>query len=82
MRPEPFYEALGLTIADARSRAGLNQAQLAARLRPPVTRACINNIEGARQRVLVHMLVQIAEACGVSAAELLPRFRPGESGSK
>jgi transcriptional regulator with XRE-family HTH domain len=69
---EPFYEALGEQIRRVRERAALSQAELAERLRPPVTRAAIANIENAKQRVLVHMLVDMAAALGVAVSDLLP----------
>lgn len=72
---EPFYEALGQKIRGAREDARLSQAELAERLTPRLTRASIANIESAKQRVLSHMLVDIADALGVSVVDLLPARR-------
>lgn len=75
---EPFYEALGQQIRTVRDRSGLSQAALAKLLSPTVTRAAIANIENAKQRVLVHVLVDIARALKVEVADLLPP-RPGSA---
>jgi transcriptional regulator with XRE-family HTH domain len=69
---EPFYEALGKQIRIVRERAGLSQASLAQALLPSVTRAAIANIENAKQRVLVHVLIEIARALKVDVPDLLP----------
>jgi transcriptional regulator with XRE-family HTH domain len=69
---EPFYRLLGATIAASRVRGGMSQQQLGDLLTPRVTRACVANIESGKQRVLVHTLVQIAEALGMAPSELLP----------
>lgn len=55
-----FYVALGKRIRAVREQRSLTQAQLGARLYPPVTRASIANVEAGKQRVLAHTLVQIA----------------------
>jgi transcriptional regulator with XRE-family HTH domain len=69
---EPLYEELGARIRLARIVRGLTQAELGAALQPKQTRAGIANIESAKQRVLVHTLVQIVAALGVSFEEILP----------
>lgn len=69
---EPFYSDLGRRLHDARMRRGLSQDALARRLSPPVTRAAIANMELGKQRVLTHVLAQIAQVLDVPPAELLP----------
>lgn len=70
---EPLYADLGRRIRDSRREQGLTQEQLGARLAPPVTRASIANIETGKQRVLVHTLMQLAEAMKMPLEELLPK---------
>ena len=67
---EPFYKDLGKAIQRARG-TGISQTKLGNLLVPKVTRACIANIESGKQRVLVHRLVQIADALKVPLATLL-----------
>jgi transcriptional regulator with XRE-family HTH domain len=69
---EPFYEELGKKIQGLRIRAGLTQEDLGAALRPPLTRASVANIENAKQRVLAHTIIMIAEALDVPIDRLLP----------
>ena len=70
-----FYRELGQRIRTARKRhagGSLTQAELAERV--DVSRSSIANIEQGRQQAPIHILVQIAEALGVSPGELLPRL--------
>jgi transcriptional regulator with XRE-family HTH domain len=68
---EPFYSELGKRVLELRTRRGMTQERLGALLEPPATRASIANIEGGKQRVLVHTLLQLATALQVDADELL-----------
>jgi transcriptional regulator with XRE-family HTH domain len=70
---EPFYKELGRNIQTRRLRAGLSQEKLGAALRPRVTRASIANIEGGKQRILTHTLVQLAAALEVDVSLLIPK---------
>lgn len=70
---EPFYEELGKRVQGFRKRAKLTQADLGARLRPPLTRASVANIENGKQRVLTHTAVELAGALNVTVDELLPK---------
>lgn len=63
------YEKLGKNIRQARLRAGLTQEQLAKVI--GLTRTSVNNIEHGRQKLLVHTLIDIANACNISPAILL-----------
>jgi transcriptional regulator with XRE-family HTH domain len=67
---ERFYRTLGETIRKRRDALGLTQAQLGARLNPPMTRASIANIEAGKQRVLAHTLVDLASALSAKLDEL------------
>ncbi len=57
---DEFYRALGIAVRRRRKELGLTQEELGERLVPPMTRASIANIEGGKQRVLAHTLVELA----------------------
>lgn len=59
---------------DARVQRGLSQEALAKRLAPQVTRAAIANMELGKQRVLTHVLAQIAQVLEIFPADLFPQF--------
>lgn len=67
-----FYTALGRRIRAVREEQSMTQAQLGARLVPPVTRASIANVEAGKQRVLAHTLVQLARVLRTPIASLTP----------
>jgi transcriptional regulator with XRE-family HTH domain len=67
---EGFYQKLGSQIRAARKKALLTQEALAAKI--SLTRATVTNIEKGRQQLLVHTLIDIAEALNVPPASLLP----------
>ena len=69
---EAIYPLLGRRIQQRRTERQFTQEQLGARLDPPVTRASIANIEGGKQRLLVHTLLQVARLFEVSVEDLLP----------
>jgi transcriptional regulator with XRE-family HTH domain len=79
---EPFYYELGRRVQAARAKCGLSQAELGELLSPPLTRASIANIEGAKQRVLSHTLVELSVGLGVSVLELLPAKTPNAQSSE
>jgi transcriptional regulator with XRE-family HTH domain len=64
-----FYKQVGLTI---RSRRGKNLSQEALASAVGLTRTSISNIESGRQKMLLHTLVDIADALKVDASHLLP----------
>lgn len=64
-----FYAAVGRLIAKART-GRLTQEALAKRT--ALTRTSIINIEKGRQQVLLHTLVDIAQALSVPVVELIP----------
>lgn len=61
MEIQRFYAVLGNTIQKERVKLDMSQAELGERLRPKMTRASIANIEGGKQRVLAHTLVQLSK---------------------
>jgi transcriptional regulator with XRE-family HTH domain len=69
---EAFYAGLGERVREARRARALTQAELGARLTPPVTRASVANLESGKQRVLAHTLLQLSAALDVSLAALVP----------
>jgi transcriptional regulator with XRE-family HTH domain len=67
---ENFYKKLGQRIREARNHNGFTQQELAAKV--DLTRTSVTNIELGRQKLLVHALVEIADALQVAPAQLLP----------
>ena len=66
---EPFYFDLAKRIKEAREFRGISQANLAAGI--GLTRTAIVNIEKARQRVAVHLLVLICNHLSVDIKDIL-----------
>ena len=66
-----FYEALGRRIEQCRSAKHMSQEKLGDALSPQLTRAAISNIETAKQRVLAHVLVDIARVLSVKVGDLI-----------
>ncbi len=69
--PEDFYRYLGQRIMEERVRNGLTQAGLASKI--SLTRTSLANIERGRQKLLAHVLVDIASALNVNVIDLLPK---------
>jgi transcriptional regulator with XRE-family HTH domain len=67
---DEFYERLGGRLRTRRKGAGISQETLARRLR--LSRTTYVNIEKGRQRLATHQLVEIADALGCEASDLLP----------
>jgi DNA-binding XRE family transcriptional regulator len=68
-----FYAAVGQRIAKARI-GQLTQEALAKKA--TLTRTSIVNIEKGRQQILLHTLVDIAQALKMPVAELIPDIDP------
>lgn len=69
-----FYRTVGEKIRAARKRSGLSQEGLAKAI--GLKRPSMSNIEKGRQNVLLHTLVDIAEALGTDSSALLPDRGP------
>jgi len=67
---QSFYQELGRRIKDARKKGHLTQEALATKIL--LTRTTVTNIEKGRQQLLVHTLVDIADALNVTPTSLLP----------
>ena len=71
-----FYSAVGRRIAERRNaerpNGRMTQKALAAKAR--LTRTSIINIEKGRQQILLHTLVDIANALQISPVELIPEL--------
>jgi len=73
---EPAYARLGRDVRRLRKLQKLTQAELAQRLDRDgqrLGRTSIANIESGKQRVMLHVFLELAEALGVDPADLLPR---------
>jgi transcriptional regulator with XRE-family HTH domain len=68
---EPIYRTIGREIARRRELLQLTQAELGEQISPSLTRAAISNIEAGRQRLLVHVMLEISRVLKVDPAELL-----------
>lgn len=68
-----FYLTVGEKIRAARKQSGLSQEGLAKAI--GLKRPSMSNIEKGRQNLLLHTLVDIAEALGTDANALLPDRR-------
>lgn len=69
MDVDAFLKELGQRIADLRKDAGLTQAQLAEKV--GVSQQIIASYENGRRNFPVARLLELAEALGVQAGELL-----------
>jgi transcriptional regulator with XRE-family HTH domain len=78
-RIEAVYKEIGRRIEFLRTDRGFSQRELGERLRHPLTRAAVCNMEGGRQRILGHVLLEIADALDVDPRELLPGQRRADA---
>lgn len=65
-----FYAAVGSRVRRARAGRGMSQSALASQI--GFTRSSIANLEAGRQRIALHLLVQIARALDCPPATLIP----------
>jgi transcriptional regulator with XRE-family HTH domain len=65
-----LYKFVGKRIRAVREKRKVSQDRLAKLI--GLTRTSVTNIEGGKQKLLLHTLVDIARQLHVSAAELLP----------
>lgn len=69
---EPAHRIFGGVIEQIRTTLGWKQADLAKKVGQ--TRPAIANIEGGKQRLLLHHIDVFAEAFGMSSKELAKRI--------
>jgi transcriptional regulator with XRE-family HTH domain len=65
-----LYRMFGDRVRALRENRSVTQEELARRVQ--LSRASITNIEKGRQRVLLHQLVNIADALDAKPSELMP----------
>jgi transcriptional regulator with XRE-family HTH domain len=71
---QPIYEKLGKNIRARRERVGLTQDKLANLV--GLSRTSITNVERGRQQMLVHQLLDFANALKTDSAQLLEGMAP------
>jgi transcriptional regulator with XRE-family HTH domain len=69
---EPIYAEVGARIRHYRTLIGMNQESLGDLLEPPMAKMTISQMETGRQRVMLHVLMQIADVLRVPITDLLP----------
>jgi transcriptional regulator with XRE-family HTH domain len=75
-----LYTEFGKSLRRHRQARSLTQEQLGAQI--GLSRTSIVNIEGGRQHVLLHQIMALARALGLSARDLLPSQSPRDAGSQ
>ena len=75
-----LYRLVGQRIVVRRNGLGMTQAELGARI--SLSRAAVANIERGHQKLALHQVYLIADALGLTVADLLPDVeRPDASAS-
>ncbi len=72
----PLYQMFGSRVRALRERKNVTQEELGRRV--DLSRTSIVNIEKGRQRVLLHQMVEIADALDAKPSELLPKAPANE----
>lgn len=73
---DKFYRLFGSRVRELREERKVTQDELARRV--ALSRTSITNIERGRQRVLLHQMMEIAEALDAQPADLVPRAEASE----
>jgi transcriptional regulator with XRE-family HTH domain len=68
---DKFYRLFGSRVRELREERKVTQDELARRV--ALSRTSITNIERGRQRVLLHQMMEIAQALDAEPAALVPR---------
>ena len=68
--PEALYRVFGRRLREIREKKHVPQQELATL--SGLTRSSIANIESGKQRVLLHQVLQFAEALHVTVGDLVP----------
>jgi transcriptional regulator with XRE-family HTH domain len=71
-----LYRVFGSRVRARREEMSITQEELGSRV--DLSRTSITNIEKGRQRVLLHQMVEIAQALGTAPTELLDPFEPAQ----
>jgi transcriptional regulator with XRE-family HTH domain len=66
-----FYEKVGEKIKEVRKVRNMNQDELASQL--GISRVSLVNIESGKQRVPVHVLLDICESLNLTLNDLIPQ---------
>jgi transcriptional regulator with XRE-family HTH domain len=73
---QPFYQMFGSRVRALREKRNVTQEELGRRV--DLSRTSIVNIEKGRQRILLHQIVDIADALDARPVELLPKPAEGQ----
>lgn len=68
---QKLYRVFGSRLRELRERRSVTQEELARRVE--LSRTSITNIERGRQRVMLHQVVELAEALEAKPEELMPK---------
>lgn len=68
---DPLYQMFGSRVRALREKRNVTQEELGRRV--DLSRTSIVNIEKGRQRVLLHQVVEIADALDSKPSELMPK---------
>lgn len=68
---DPIYTMFGSRVRSLREEKKFTQEELAQRV--DLSRTSITNIEKGRHRVLLHQIVEIAEALDAKPTDLMPK---------
>lgn len=74
---DPIYAMFGNRVRALREEKRFTQEELARRV--DLSRVSITNIERGRHRVLLHQVVEIAEALDAKPTDLMPSLIPDPS---
>lgn len=72
-----FYAVVGSRVRSVRTDRGMSQAALARQI--GFTRSSVANLEAGRQRIALHLLVQIARALDNEPGALIPEVAPASA---
>ena len=71
---DPIYAMFGDRIRELREKKKYTQEELARKV--DLSRTSITNIEKGRHRVLLHQVVELAEALDAKPTDLMPKSAP------
>lgn len=75
---DPIYAMFGDRIRELREKKKYTQEELARKV--DLSRTSITNIEKGRHRVLLHQVVELAEALDAKPTDLMPKPGPSQGG--